>query len=102
MAFGNHGKNGRLGVTFAAYLVLASLILVMGRYQGWYQVRPDYGVEVPVKGLFDQPYDARIVCPEQRGVRVLTVEAPTVEAAREIVARDLPLCVIRSVTRHRA
>ena len=102
MAYGNHGKNGRLGVTFATYLLLASFVLVAGRYQGWYQIRSDYSVDVPVKGFFDRAYDARIVCPEQRGVRVLTVKAPTVEAAREIVSRDLPLCVIRSVTRHRA
>jgi hypothetical protein len=101
MAFGNHGKNGRLGFTFATYLILASFVLVLGRYQGWYQVRPDYGVDVPVKGLFERPYDARLVCPEQRGVRVLTISAPTVEAARELIARDLPLCEIRSVVRHR-
>ena len=73
MAFGNHGKNGKLGVTFATYLLLASFVLVVGRYQGWYQVRPDYSVDVPVESLFDRDYDARIVCPEQQGVRVLRI-----------------------------
>ncbi|MEZ5924995.1 MAG: hypothetical protein R3D57_11500 [Hyphomicrobiaceae bacterium] len=100
--YGNHGKNGKLGVTFATYLILASFVLVVGRYQGWYQIRSDYGVDVPVKGFFDRAYDARIVCPEQQGVRVFQISAPTVEAAREIVGRDLPLCEVRSITRHRA
>jgi hypothetical protein len=101
MGYGNHGKNGKLGYSFATYLLLASFVLVVGRYQGWYQVRPDYSVDLSVSTIFDRAYDARLVCPEQHGIRVVQISAPTVEAARDIIRRDLPLCEIRSVTRHR-
>ncbi len=101
MAFGTHGKNGKMGVTFATYLILASFVLVMGRYNEWYQLRPDYNIDVPAATFFNRDYDARVVCPEQHGVRVFQIAAPTVEAAREVVARDLPLCEVRSVVRHK-
>jgi hypothetical protein len=101
MAHGNHGKNGKMGVTFATYLLLASFVLVIGRYLDWYQVRPDYSIDVPANSFFNQTYEARVACPEQRGVRVILVDAPTTDAARKIVERDLPLCAIRSVVRHR-
>ena len=102
MGYGNHGKNGKLGYSFATYLLLASFVLVIGRYQGWYQVRPDYSVDLSVNTIFERDYDARIICPEQQGVRVMRISAPTVEAARDIIKRDLPLCQVRSVTRHRS
>ncbi|MFO1172577.1 MAG: hypothetical protein U1E49_16650 [Hyphomicrobiaceae bacterium] len=102
MGIGKHGKNGKLGYSFATYLLLASFVLVIGRYQGWYQVRPDYSVDLSVNTMFDRAYDASLVCPEQKGVRVVRISAATVEAARDIIGRDLPLCKIRSVTRHRS
>ena len=101
MAHGTHGKNGKMGVTFATYLILASFVLVIGRYNEWYQVRPDYNIDVPATSFFNRDFDARLVCPEQQGVRIVRIEAPTVEMAREIVERDLPLCEIRSVIRHK-
>jgi hypothetical protein len=102
MAYGTHGKNGKMGVTFATYLLLASFVLVVGRYLDWYQVRRDYSIDVPANSFFNRAFDARVACPEQVGVRVIEIDAPTVDAARKIVERDLPLCVIRSVVRHRS